>query len=188
MYHISQDPRTIKSADLIWQGLVNCLQEKALLDITVTDLHKVSSVSRATFYRLFDRVEDVLHYHCQQVYQEILSYIEQQLPEHQETFFLLFIERWLKEEDLITILVQHQQLDLLYQLHLQHREIVRQLFSQKHALSESQLDYLLAMLASLVPASMKVWYDHGKKEDAGAILQAITRSSQLLAHTLRKHI
>ncbi len=62
MYHISKDERAKKSAIKIGNGLLRCLKTKEFYQITVTDIQKTSNVGRATFYRLFDNITDVLSY------------------------------------------------------------------------------------------------------------------------------
>lgn len=64
MYHISKDKRTIESARLIYEGLLECLKTKAFDQITVSDLQKESGVARSTFYRAFDNISDVLYWKC----------------------------------------------------------------------------------------------------------------------------
>ena len=65
MYHIKNDRRCRRSADLIGSALKVLLAGKSLNDITVTDLQKVSGVGRSTFYRLFDNIDDVLLYEAE---------------------------------------------------------------------------------------------------------------------------
>ena len=67
MYHIKQDRRSRASADEIARGLNTCLKTMPLSAVTITDLHRATGVSRATFYRLFDNIEDVLVYQCDQM-------------------------------------------------------------------------------------------------------------------------
>ena len=69
MYHVSNDIRSKKSAELIWEGMETCLQEKSLDKLRITDIYQKSFVSRATFYRLFDSVQDVIAYKCDCIYQ-----------------------------------------------------------------------------------------------------------------------
>lgn len=64
MYHVSNDIRSKKSADLIWNGMKKCLLEKSLDKLHITDIYQKSFVSRATFYRLFDSLPDVIAYEC----------------------------------------------------------------------------------------------------------------------------
>lgn len=73
MYHISNDKRAKKSAELIYQGLLACLEHKSFDQITVTDLQKASGVARTTFYRAFDNISDVLYWKCNLCFQEVLE-------------------------------------------------------------------------------------------------------------------
>jgi AcrR family transcriptional regulator len=56
MYHISNNRRAEKSAELIYQGLLTCLKHKNFDQVTITDLQKASGVARTTFYRAFDNI------------------------------------------------------------------------------------------------------------------------------------
>lgn len=77
MYHIPNDKRAQKSADLIAQGLYKSLEKKPLNNIKVNDIYLNSYVSRATFYRLFDSVYDVLQYQCDSIVDEIAESLKQ---------------------------------------------------------------------------------------------------------------
>ncbi len=46
MYHISHDKRAQKSAELIWQGMEQCLQEKPFDKLRISDINQKSYVSR----------------------------------------------------------------------------------------------------------------------------------------------
>lgn len=67
MYHIKTDKRSQTSASQIVQGLQECLKTTPLKAVTVSDIHRVTGISRATFYRLFDTPEDVLIYQLDQI-------------------------------------------------------------------------------------------------------------------------
>lgn len=62
MYHVKNDKRCQKSARLISNALIELLNVKPLADITVSDLQRKSGTGRATFYRLFDNIDDVVAY------------------------------------------------------------------------------------------------------------------------------
>lgn len=64
MYHIKEDKRAKASVELICGGLKRCLKEKSFESVTISDIQRVSGVSRSTFYRNFDRMEDVLALMC----------------------------------------------------------------------------------------------------------------------------
>lgn len=60
MYHIKNDKRAEKSAKLICDAMLQLISTKSFSEITVSDIQRVSSVSRSTFYRCFDCLADVL--------------------------------------------------------------------------------------------------------------------------------
>lgn len=51
MYHIKEDKRAKASVELICDGLKRCLKEKSFESVTISDIQRVSGVSRSTFYR-----------------------------------------------------------------------------------------------------------------------------------------
>lgn len=73
MYHIKEDKRSLRSAQLIYQGLLDCLEEKEFQQISISDIQRKSFVSRSTFYRLFDTLNDVLDYQIHLVFLETIS-------------------------------------------------------------------------------------------------------------------
>ena len=70
MFHIKPDKRSQTSANLIVEGLFECMRTKNFSEITITDLQKVSTVSRTTFYRLFDKISDVLEFQCENIFEK----------------------------------------------------------------------------------------------------------------------
>ena len=68
MYRIKDDKRVRTSARLIYTGLMRCLGSQRLSSLTVTDVLRSSGVGRATFYRIFDSLTDVLAYGCEQAF------------------------------------------------------------------------------------------------------------------------
>lgn len=73
MYHVKDSKRTKESARLIVGGLHECLKMKKFESITVTDVQKQSTVGRATFYRLFDSVSDVLAYEFDEEFSKLMK-------------------------------------------------------------------------------------------------------------------
>jgi AcrR family transcriptional regulator len=75
LYHIKNDRRAKRSAETIYEALVKLMGEKRFADIRVTDLVEQAQLARATFYRSFDVQEDVLRWRCDQMLEELFSYI-----------------------------------------------------------------------------------------------------------------
>lgn len=81
MFHIKPDKRSQTSAKLIVGGLYACLAVKPFSGISISDIQRESSVGRATFYRLFDTVTDVLEYECDNVFRNMLQTYREQTPD-----------------------------------------------------------------------------------------------------------
>ena len=184
MYHVSNDKRSQKSAQLIWEGMEKALQEKSLQKLRVTDIYEKSFVSRATFYRLFDSVEDVLSYECDLIYRQLTEVVQKAAFDSKQQLFLCLIEKWLEQEVLIKTLVENNLVSVIYETHMKNRELMKDIFLKDTAISDAEADYLSAILATLIPASVNVWYLHGKKESPKEIYQTISQSLRIIAHEL----
>jgi AcrR family transcriptional regulator len=73
MYHIADDRRARRSASMVADGLMACLREKTLAKVRIADITGAAGVGRATFYRLFDGVDDVLRWRCDAVFADIVA-------------------------------------------------------------------------------------------------------------------
>ena len=62
MFHIKKDKRSQTSAILILEAMDVCLRRHPFEDVSITEVCNQATISRATFYRLFDTLEDVIAY------------------------------------------------------------------------------------------------------------------------------
>lgn len=156
MYHIKEDKRAKASVELICDGLKRCLKEKSFESVTISDIQRVSGVSRSTFYRNFDRIEDVLALMCDRVFVEA------------------FFRTWFRHQELIETIVGIDRGDMLY---ASLRRCSEKLRPDIPALGDSALlDYLASIIASSMMGIMITWVERGKKESEeelkGVILQS----------------
>ena len=156
MYHIKEDKRAKASVELICDGLKRCLKEKSFESVTISDIQRVSGVSRSTFYRNFDRIEDVLALMCDRVFEEAV------------------FRTWFRHQELIETIVGIDRGDMLY------ASLRRCTSRMRSGLPESGdaalLDYLASIIASSMMGIMITWVERGKKENEeelkGMILQS----------------
>ena len=184
MYHVSNDKRSQKSAQLIWEGMEKALQEKNLRKLRVTDIYEKSFVSRATFYRLFDSVEDVLSYECDLIYLQLAEAVQSAAFDSRQALFLYLIEKWLEQEVLIKTLVENNLVSVIYETHMKNRELTKKVFLKDTTISDEESDYLSAILATLIPASVNVWYLHGKKDTPKEIYRLVSHSVNIIGREL----
>ena len=118
MYHIKDDPRSLKSAEMLYKGLAQLTQEKPLHSITVTDLVEASNVGRITFYRHFDEIEDVLQWRCDQVCNGFLKYLIERVQNNESVQYPLVLRPVLQyfnsHSEIIEVLVATKRLDIIH--------------------------------------------------------------------------
>ncbi len=107
MYHIPNDPRAKRSAELIRMGLEECLKEKSLPKIRVSDIYEKSFVSRATFYRLFDCTEDIFLYECDAIRADTVRIMATKQFGSSNQQAIYCIKRWLEHETLMKTMVDN---------------------------------------------------------------------------------
>ena len=186
MYHISNDIRSKKSAELIWQGMEKCLLEKNLDKVRITDIYQKSYVSRATFYRLFDSIQDVIAYECDCIYLQLAENIQAAHFRSRQEIFLFLIEEWLKQEVLIKTLVENNMISIIYDTHMKNHSLLKQLFLEDISLSDRESDYLVSILANIIPAAVNTWYLHGQTETPKEIYQAVVHSLAIISKQLSR--
>lgn len=167
MYHIKEDKRAKASVELICDGLKRCLKEKSFESVTISDIQRVSGVSRSTFYRNFDRIEDVLALMCDRVF------VEAFLSDYANISEAVF-RTWFRHQELIETIVGIDRGDMLY---ASLRRCSEKLRPDIPALGDSApLDYLASIIASSMMGIMITWVERGKKESEeelkGVILQS----------------
>lgn len=176
MYHISKDKRAVKSAKLIGEGMVRLLRRTSFEKISISALNQETGISRATFYRLFDRVEDVLEYLCDSIFDEIGVEMRGREFESTKEFLLSFIDKWIAHDSLLECLSKNGLMGILCSSHLKKQELVYAMLRLRAPVDEERMDYICYLLAYLMPMAFDVWVLHGKKENAEGLYNNLVRA------------
>lgn len=160
MYHIKNDRRARKSAELICRGLMTCLEEKNFDEITVSDIQRTSSVSRSTFYRSFDTLPDVLALLCDQGFEEIFSgsYAPaREMPLKEKVF-----SYWFEHSRILVELVRIHRTDIFLN---SFRKTALGLESLRFlAADPARYDYFVSMIVGVMVGVLVTWVEHGETE------------------------
>ena len=173
MYHISNDIRTQKSADLIANALNEYILKKDFTEITVTDLQKASSVSRSTFYRLFDNIVDVLSYQCDKLVSDSIKRIMEPPATTTPNLPLVIIQEIMDNEVLLDVLVKSEHMELLSKSHRNMLDILSTHSSFPKNIDTETIDYLNSITTTTLISVMSIWVLHEKKESAEEIYQKL---------------
>ncbi|MDO5378408.1 MAG: TetR/AcrR family transcriptional regulator [Clostridia bacterium] len=165
MFHIKDDKRTQRSAALVMKGLARCLQSKPFCDITVSDLWRESGVSRATFYRLFDNVADVVAYQCEVLAAQIEERYRESGSRGAEGFLPFSIAFWLENHAVLEAVFASGRTDLLQAALQAHSAYLLEAFALP-SLSEAEWEYGGAALTTMLGSLLMVWVRREKRETA----------------------
>lgn len=187
MYHIKSDRRSRASAAEIVRGLQTCLKTQPLRTVTVTDIHRATGISRATFYRLFDTPEDVLIYQLDQMTRVALDTYDDREEVSTAELLEKSIALGLENHAFLRALVENGRLDLLFsytersflQLDRENR-----LFPGDMAPAERE--YVIANLSMAMVASQITWSRNGQKESPQELMRYLKRYTETMMQLLEE--
>lgn len=174
MYHISNDKRSRQSADLIYQGLLQCLEKKPFDQVTVTDVQKASGVARTTIYRCFDNLADVLYWRCDLCFREALHSVQSAAPDEMDLMRGYFTY-WTRHSDILKLLMDIHRQDIIYTCHTQNARVLEQSYGPLPGLDETSARYFMAIRTGVTISILKAWLDGGRKETAEELLAILER-------------
>lgn len=187
MYHIKSDRRSQASAAEFVRGLQECLKSTSLKSITVSDLHRVTGISRATFYRLFDNPEDVLLYQLDQMTEASADLYLTQSELSSAQLLEKTMELGLQNHDFLKALVENGRHDLLFAYTERN---FRKLDDQKRFFPEDitreERDYVMAHLSMSMVANLITWARNGQRETVKDIVRYQKRYLQVMGSLMEE--
>ena len=184
MYHIVEDERARRSAKRIVYGLEESLGSVSIGEITISRLCAQCGVSRATFYRLFDNLTDVLAYRCDQILDEAAARVRQKPDPNPRETSIFILKSWMQHPALMKALMDGHYLEVLYQSHINHLDTMRELFLKAEVRNKKTVDILVQHLCLLLPGSLIIWQRNGGTETAEDIYEQTTNSFRILSRIL----
>lgn len=181
MYHISNDKRSARSADLIYNGLLDCIKKKPFDLITISDLQKVSGVARTTFYRSFDNLSDVLYWKCDACFYEVLGKYKPQIFKGEKELARHYFEYWMKHSDILELLIQINRQDIIYACHMKNADILQKRFGAVPGLLIRHSNYFMAIRTGFTISVLTAWLKGGRKETSDEIVNIIQEQLTILS-------
>ncbi len=180
MYHISKDKRSIQSAQLIFNGLIECLKHKDFDSITITDLQKTSGVARTTFYRCFDNISDILYWKCELSFKEaLMGFTEEDFMDESHLIYKYFLF-WTTHSDILEILMHINRYDIIYSCHMNIANMIQEKYAGSHLLKIQHRHYFLAIRTGFTISILTAWLQNGRKESPEEIMAIVNEQFSLL--------
>lgn len=181
MFHIENDERFLHSSELLYRGLAELMKEKSFEKISYQELSKVSTVSRATIYRNFDALEDILYWKCSTKFAEILNaYVSTDSSRRKKDDFLIHVFRaWSRDSEVLERLMEIGRIDIIFRCFKENAHIIMEHMKGEISLTGTAYDYFISIRIGIFVGVISAWLDHGKQETADQIVEMMV--SQLRA-------
>ncbi len=181
MYHIKEDVRAIKSAELLYEGLLKCMKEKAFDEINILDVAKESTVSRTTFYRNFDSVIDILYWKCNQLFKQMMLGFVKENPEldNMDEFFRYALNFWMQYSDMVEVFITQGRIDIIFNIFMNNAGMVTELVAGKLDLPAIDNRYYISTHVGMFIGVFQTWIDNGQKETVDDIMEILKNARTL---------
>ncbi len=172
MYHIKNDVRAIKSAELLYEGLIECMKEHSFDEISILDVAEKSTVSRTTFYRNFDYLIDILYWKCNELFQQMFIGYVKENPDLNKTddFFRYILQFWMQYPDIVEVFITQGRIDIIYNIFMNNADMVKALIHDRLNLPPIENRYYIATHVGIFIGIFQTWIDGGKKESVDDII------------------
>lgn len=180
MYHIKNDKRTELTSGLISNALNELILNNNCPNLTVTQLVKKAGVGRATFYRSFDSLEDVLRYQIDSVMKELFHTIHNKLS-HLEFFYeydlyTMFFHFWNENDAILKVLLMSNKKSLFSasfnSLYNNNLKFIQPLLD----IQDSHWSYFVILRSAVFTDGLFEWIQRGKKESSEEISKILLLS------------
>lgn len=176
MYHIRNDRRAEASAKRICDAFIELTETKKVAEISISDIRRVSGVSRSTFYRSFDTPEDVIRLMCSRSFDEIFR-LKNGLLVSVNCF-----NYWFDNSRVLELIIEAGQLDYFAQTFASH--LIESGLLQKHGLSSEDYHYFSYMLSYAMAGFLSGWIARGRRETKAELLKCVLSSIKTLKPAL----
>lgn len=181
MFHIKKDVRAQRSAELLYEGLVECMKTKPFDEISILDVSKASAVSRTTFYRNFDSTIDILYWKCDVFFREVITEFARthQTMTSGDAFLKYVLNYWMGKDEILEVIISHGRTDIIYNIFFNNSDYVNHLISDQMNLPELSEKYFIATRIGMFVGIFQTWIQTGKKETADEIIDILKKQDEL---------
>ena len=177
MYHVKDDKRARISAEMIYAGLMACLREKPLSELTVRVVAERAGVGRATFYRNFDSLIDVLHMRCDACFEEVLTGFLKEYEaglQGRNDMLVYFFSYWMDHSELLEALYDANRTDIVYDCHLRHSDLITAAFFPQVDMASEEYVYFLSVRTGIMTSILTAWVKTGRHKSPEELVTLMT--------------
>lgn len=167
LYHIHEDKRVAQSVEQICLALNQLIEEMPYTAISVTGLAARAGVSKATFYRSFDALEDVLALEVDEAVKDMIAYIMKARVDDDHPgemrFFQAFFRFWMTHSSVVDLLIRSKTTYLLIDAFSAALYRHLDFFRQTIDIDDEWVKYYIAVRAAALTAVLVCWLGDEKR-------------------------
>lgn len=157
----SNEARNAYVIEHITDALLTLLKDKAITDISISELCELAEIGRASFYRNFESKEDILLVYIQKISKEWTDEVGKKENRPLSDLLGLLFAHFEKHRDFYSLLNKR---DLFYLL----KDVMIELFGPKPESCKEEA-YARAYVAYALYGWIEVWFQRGMQETAEEI-------------------
>ena len=163
--------------EYITDALLFLMKKKAYKDISITEICEKAGVTRMSFYRNFDNLIDVLQMKCDQCFEEVLTQglANQNHAEDPKAFLIHFFRYWIKNRELLEILVAMNRQDIIYTSHFKHSLPITAHFLPEVDTDSEEYIYFMSVRTSITVGVLTAWVRTGKTKTPEQLVELLIK-------------
>lgn len=175
MIQAAKNPIAIRSQEWLANALLLLMEEKDFKDISIKEIAEKADLSRRTFYRLFERKEDLLVWYMNALYQEFITELQKQGCKRFEDVVMLYFKFWYRHKHLLDLFRRSDLLSLMLNQYLVIFPDIFKAIKSNYPLSrnEEALGYAMAFSAGGLLSVLVRWSDEGMTKTPEEMLQML---------------
>lgn len=165
LYRNSPDKRVKHSADQLYDAIILLMTRKTFDEIGIKEVCEKAGIGRATFYRNFDYVDDVLKMKLDQAFNELASHHS---PEQiaQTLDLTPFFDFWVRHAHILETLLKANRWDFFSQRFDEVSNLKLMEVAQESGVTGRDISYLQNAINGLFKSVLQTWLSNGQKENA----------------------
>lgn len=170
MYRVSENPRCLASCELISQALLTLINEASFAEVSVSQIAKISTISRTTFYKHFDSPIDVLEWSIKRdVYNSFRG--AEFLAERDIAALTELVFRYWVERGDVLLSLENNGLYSIFTSAL--TDVFKHYFEpiiDRSTISQETKPYLLGIYPVVAASILRTWITTGQKESVEKLI------------------
>lgn len=168
MYHRQTNKTAIQSQNMISDALFRLMEGRTFHEITVTELCREADVGRRTFYRNFDRKEDVVDLRLDQLYAEHARQMCGKHPDDQLRLHFVFLLEHARQFAVLYTNGFHQETCEKFRKLLPE---TMPIWSEDPVMQEYCSRYVIAGIETV----QRVWVERGFQESVDQVIELVRK-------------